>query len=83
MSEQKGILLIISGPSGAGKGELVKLLRKTAPEGFFAYSVSATTRAAREGEKHGENYYFLTREEFEERIAEGGMLEYAEYCGEM
>lgn len=79
--KKKGLLLIISGPSGAGKGELVKRLRATAPEGFFAYSVSATTRAAREGERHGENYYFLTREEFESRIAQDGMLEYAEYCG--
>ena len=79
--KRKGLLLIISGPSGAGKGELVKKLRKDAPEGFFDYSVSATTRAAREGEKHGVNYYFLTKEEFEQRIAEDGMLEYAQYCG--
>ena len=79
--KKRGLLLIISGPSGAGKGELVKKLRKDAPEGFFDYSVSATTRAARVGEEHGVNYYFLTREEFEARIAEDGMLEYAEYCG--
>ena len=79
--KRKRLLLIISGPSGAGKGELVKKLRKDAPEGFFDYSVSATTRAAREGEKHGVNYYFLTKEEFEQRIAEDGMLEYAQYCG--
>lgn len=78
---KKGLLLIISGPSGAGKGELVKKLRARAPEGFFAYSVSATTRAAREGELHGVNYYFLTKDEFEARIAEDGMLEYATYCG--
>ena len=79
--KKRGLLLIISGPSGAGKGELVKKLRKDAPEGFFEYSVSATTRAARVGEEHGVNYYFLSKEEFEARIAEDGMLEYAEYCG--
>lgn len=79
--KKRGLLLIISGPSGAGKGELVKKLRRDAPEGFFDYSVSATTRAARVGEEHGVNYYFLTKEEFETRIAEDGMLEYAQYCG--
>ena len=79
--KKRGLLLIISGPSGAGKGELVKKLRRDAPEGFFDYSVSATTRAARVGEEHGVNYYFLTKEEFEARIAEDGMLEYAQYCG--
>lgn len=76
---KKGILIVISGPSGSGKGTVIKSLMETSDS--FVYSVSATTRAPREGEKHGVNYYFIDKAEFEERIASDMMLEHAEYCG--
>ena len=70
---------ILSGPAGSGKGTvLAELLGKN--DGF-CYSVSATTRAPRPGERDGVNYFFLTRAEFEKRIAEGRMLEHTEYVG--
>ena len=75
---EKGLMIVISGPTGSGKGTVNAHLLAT---GDFVYSVSATTRAPRPGETHGVNYYFVTREEFEGRIREGGMLEYTEYCG--
>ena len=74
----KGRLIIISGPSGAGKGTVLAELFLRMPN--IKYSVSATTRKARPGEVHGVQYYFISKEEFEERIARGEMLEYAEYC---
>ncbi len=74
----KGMLIVVSGPSGCGKGTLLaEVLKK---DKFF-YSVSATTRSPRPGETDGVNYYFLTREKFEETAENGGMLEYASYCG--
>lgn len=76
---KKGILLVISGPSGSGKGTVIKRLMEL--DGDFVYSVSATTRAPRVGEVDGVNYYFINREEFEGRIASDMMLEHAEYCG--
>lgn len=75
----KGILMVISGPAGSGKGTVVKLLRELA--GDLALSVSATTRSPRPGEEDGVHYYFITREEFERRIEAGEILEYTEYCG--
>ncbi len=78
---KQGLLLIISGPAGSGKGTVVKEMLAKAPEGSFAYSVSATTRAPRVGEVDGREYYFLTKEAFEEKIKANEMLEYAEYCG--
>ena len=78
---KRGLLLIISGPAGSGKGTVVKEIFKKVPQGSFAYSVSATTRAPRVGEVDGREYYFLTREAFEEKIKGGEMLEHAEYCG--
>ncbi len=75
---EKGLLIVISGPAGSGKGTVNAHLLKT---GEFAYSVSATTRAPRPGEVDGVNYHFITREEFLSRIDEGKMLEYTEYCG--
>ena len=75
---EKGLMIVISGPAGSGKGTVNAHLLRT---GDFVYSVSATTRAPRPGEVDGVNYYFVTREEFEKRIASGGMLEYTEYCG--
>lgn len=74
----KGIVAIISGFSGAGKGTVVKELTER-----FGYvvSVSATTRAPRQGEVEGESYFFKTREEFEQMIAEDALMEYATYVG--
>ena len=75
---KKGLLIVISGPAGSGKGTVnAKLLESEA----FAYSVSATTRAPREGEVDGKNYHFISTWEFERRIREGEMLEYTNYCG--
>lgn len=75
---EKGLMLIISGPAGSGKGTVNAHLLKT---GDFVYSVSATTRAPRPGEQNGVNYYFITRDEFLTRISSDDMLEYTEYCG--
>lgn len=74
----KGLLIVVSGPSGVGKGTVLAEILKD--ENIF-YSVSATTRNPREGEVDGVNYHFLTKEKFEELIADNGMLEYATYCG--
>ncbi len=75
---KKGLLFVVSGPSGTGKGTVMKHLLET---GEYFYSVSATTRAPRGEDKEGVTYYFVTREQFEEKIAAGEMLEYAEYSG--
>lgn len=75
---KKGLMIVISGPAGSGKGTVNAHLLAT---GEFVYSVSATTRAPRPGEVDGVNYHFISREEFERRIATGDMLEYTEYCG--
>ncbi len=76
---KKGILIVISGPSGSGKGTVIKRLMEL--DRRFVYSVSATTRAPREGEKNGVNYYFIDKDDFRRRIDADMMLEYAEYCG--
>ena len=78
MTENKGIMLVVSGPAGSGKGTVNAMLLK---RDDFTFSVSATTRAARPGEVDGVNYHFITRESFLERIDSGDMLEYTEYCG--
>ena len=75
----RGTLYIISAPSGTGKGTIVSEILKADPNIHF--SVSATTRAPREGEKDGINYYFISREEFQGLVDSGGMLEHAEFCG--
>ncbi len=72
---RKGLLVVVSGPSGVGKGTLCRALRKRFPELHF--SVSATTRPPRPGEKHGIDYYFLSKEEFETRVKNNGFLEWA------
>lgn len=77
--KHKGILIVISGFSGAGKGTLVKQLMKTYDN--YALSISMTTRNPRVGETDGVEYFFSTRENFEKKIAEDGLIEYAEYCG--
>lgn len=75
----KGVLLVISGPSGAGKGTICSAV--LANHESMAYSVSATTRAPREGEVNGKSYFFLTKEDFSKKIAAGGFLEYADVFG--
>lgn len=77
--QDKGILIVLSGFSGAGKGTLVKRLLETHNE--YALSISMTTRAPREGEQEGVHYFYTDREHFEEKIAQNGLIEYAEYCG--
>ncbi|HEU4976741.1 MAG TPA: guanylate kinase [Baekduia sp.] len=72
-------VFVITGPSGVGKGTLIRLLRERAPE--LALSVSATTRAPRAGETQGEDYWFLSEEEFDRRVAAGDFVEWAEYSG--
>ncbi|MBO5247776.1 MAG: guanylate kinase [Clostridia bacterium] len=73
-------LFIVSGPSGSGKGTLLSDLLKRHPDVF--YSISATTRAPREGlEQDGVHYYFLTHEKFEQMIADDAFIEYKRYCG--
>ena len=73
----KGVLTIVSGFSGAGKGTVMKGL--LANYDNYALSISATTRRPREGEQDGREYFFKTREEFEQMIAEGAFIEYAQY----
>jgi len=73
----KGMLLVVSAPSGCGKGTILARILK---DEKFYYSVSATTRKPREGEEDGVNYHFLERQEFEKLISENAFLEYAEYC---
>ena len=76
---RKGSLFVVSAPAGCGKDTILnELFKKTNKAG---YAVSATTRAPREGEVNGVHYHFLTREEFERKIAEKEVLEYTEYCG--
>ncbi len=73
------LLVVISGPAGSGKGTVVKEVMNLSDD--FAYSVSATTRQPRPGEIDGVNYFFVTREEFEENIKNDTLIEYTEYCG--
>ena len=79
MRPEKGVLIVLSGPSGSGKGTLVKKLLEQRDDTVL--SVSVTTRQPRPGEIEGVHYYFRTREQVEEMIAEGSLLEYAEYNG--
>ncbi len=76
----KGLLIILSGPSGVGKGTVrAKLMENKALNLFF--SVSMTTRSQRPGEVNGREYWFVTREEFEKNVADGNLLEHAEFVG--
>lgn len=77
MEKEKGLLIVLSGPSGVGKGTVCAALRERTKE--LVYSVSVTTRAPRKGEVDGVNYYFKTREEFEKMIANDELLEWAQY----
>ena len=76
-----GNLFVISGSSGVGKGTVIKEFLNKHPE--FKLSVSCTTRAPREGEIHGKNYFFLTKEDFKKRIENNEFLEWAEFSGNM
>lgn len=76
-----GLLFVVSGPSGAGKDTLVDALRARMPR--LRYSVSATTRDPRPGEREGEHYFFLSKEAFEARQAQSGFLEWRAYNGQL
>ena len=76
--KHKGILIVVSGFSGAGKGTLMKQLVHAYDN--YALSVSMTTRKPRPGEQEGREYFFVNREEFEEKITNNGLVEYAQYC---
>ena len=78
MTSRTGILLLVSGPSGSGK---TTLCRRLADEDEAHYSISCTTRSAREGELNGKDYHFLSKEDFTARIAAGELLEHAEVHG--
>ncbi|MBR1760077.1 MAG: guanylate kinase [Schwartzia sp.] len=76
---RKGCLIVVSGPSGTGKGTVCGEFLHVHEE--ISYSISATTRSPREGEQDGVNYYFLSRDEFERMIEKGELLEWAEVYG--
>ena len=78
---RRGLLIVISGPSGVGKDTLIRRLLELDPN--LVYSVSGTTRKPRPGEKPDENYTFLTRDRFEELVNEGAFLEHASYNGHL
>lgn len=80
MRKQRGLLIVLSGPSGVGKGTVRKELFSQ-PDTNYEYSISMTTRQPREGEVDGVDYFFKTREEFERLIEQGGLLEHAEFVG--
>lgn len=77
--KQKGVMMVISGFSGVGKGTLVK--RLVEKHDNYALSVSMTTRQPRPGEKDGVSYFFVDKKKFEDTIADDGLVEYAQYCG--
>lgn len=79
MKHSKGILVVVSGFAGSGKGTLMRRLLELYDN--YSLSVSMTTRQPRPGERDGVEYFFSTREDFEKKIAEDGLIEYAEYCG--
>lgn len=79
MMNVKGLLIVVTGPSAVGKGTICRALLAEAPD--IRFSVSCTTRKARPGEVHGQDYFFCTHEEFQEKIAKGELLEWAEVYG--
>jgi guanylate kinase len=81
-SKPNGKLVVVTGPSGVGKGTLLKILAERHPNRFI-FSISATTRQPRAGEAHGKEYFFLSRPEFEQKRQEDAFLEWAEYAGNL
>jgi guanylate kinase len=77
--QKEGLLMVISGPSGAGKGTVCRVLRDRVPE--FIYSISVTTRPRRIGEEDGVHYFFLSVPEFHQMVEQDGLIEWAEYVG--
>lgn len=77
--KHRGILIVVSGFSGAGKGTLMKKLMETYDN--YALSISMTTRAPRQGETDGKEYFFVTEEEFLKKVSQDGLIEHAQYCG--
>lgn len=75
---KKGMLIVVSGPSGVGKGSILRKIFEQ--DSNLAFSVSCTTRAPRTGEEDGVHYFFITKQQFEENIKNGKMLEYTCYC---
>ena len=76
----KGVIVVISGFSGAGKGTIVgRLMEKYRDK--YSLSISATTRQPRPGEEHGKHYFFISKEEFEDMIEKDKLVEYAQYVG--
>ena len=78
--KKRGLLIIMSGPSGVGKGTIRREVMKDKSLNLF-YSVSMTTRAPRQGEVNGEDYYFVSKEEFQRNIDNNNLLEWAEFVG--
>ncbi len=78
MSKKANVLVVISGPSGVGKGTIADIVKKSMD---MALSVSCTTRAPREKEENGKHYFFISKEEFLSKIEDGGLLEYSEHFG--
>ena len=78
MKNHKGLLVVVSGFSGVGKGTVMKALLENYEQ--YALSVSMTTRDPRNNEQHGREYYFVAKELFEEKVANDGFLEYTQYC---
>ena len=74
-----GLLIVVSGPAGVGKGTIVRNMMENDPK--FVFSISATSRIPRTNEIEGKNYYFKTREQFEEMIKNDELIEWVEYCG--
>ena len=79
MKNNKGMLVVLSGPAGVGKGTICRALLAQAAD--LEYSVSVTTRGCRPGENEGKEYYFRTKEEFQKMIENQELLEWAEFCG--
>ena len=78
---KKGFLIVISGPSGVGKGTIRQRLVEKYKELNLQYSISMTTRSPREGEENGREYFFVTKEQFEENIKNNNLIEYTKFVG--